>query len=434
LSGERRRQQQQQNESRQQQQQQQKQHESRQLPDTSLPPPPPPQTTVSTTARIVTTAPSSQHEKHTVQSSSSTTTTTTTELPSDDTTMSIHSQPERKQIGNISPSTTLFSSTTTTVLPFKQPSHSEIELKTTTAATTTRSSISHQHKENDPNHEFSVSTTTKITASTTTVTTTTTATSSTLFDSSTKKLVAINHPSNRENFEVTTGTNVRTAVASKTGGRPQNEEEIDHEFKEEKVESATADLATSTVRGEKALFTSFEMVKQQHRNTFETILNSTIGASITTTTLAATSRHTTTSRPTTTITTTTTTITTTTSPTTKLRLLTTTTAPQKIYLQEVEEITDIDEDELRNSTTVAAMESKALHSNVPPPRQLTSDDKAGVLQKTSQVNLETTEATKMVVEYLEEAELARSFPSTKWNVYEDQVFILLTHLEKLEFC
>ncbi len=434
LSGERRRQlsetrqQHQQQQQHQPQQQQHQQHESQKLPDTSIPPPSPSQTTAATsTVTTATTAPGSKRETQASSKTTTTTTTTsTTELPFEETTMS-HSQTERKQIGNISPSTTTTttllssSTTTTTALPFNQPSHSVIESKTTspTTTTTTHSSSFHHQKENDLQLAFSLSPSTKITASTTTA--------SSPFDSNTKKLVPINHSSNGENFEVTTRSNVRTeATASKTG-RPRNEEdETDQEFKEEgrheekEVESANADLATSTVRGEKALFTSFEMVKQQNRNLFETILNSTIGASITSTTSAATSRHTTTSRPSTT-TTTTTTSTTTTPPTTKARLLTTTTAPQKIYLQEVEEITDIDEEEMRNSTITAAMETKALHSNVPPPRQLTTDEKVGVLQKTSKANLETTEATKMVVEYLEEAELARSFPSTKWNVYEDQV-------------
>ena len=220
--------------------------------------------------------------------------------------------------------------------------------------------------------------------------------SSSKLESSTEKfdVPIINHP---RNFEAT--ENVR------------NENESQQKTKEEYKAEETS---TSTVRGEKALFASLEMVKQNKK---ENVFNSTLAASSTSTT--ATSRQTT-SKPTQTTTKThnpTTAgnknqFTTTTTTTTKTYY--TTTAPQKIYLQEVEEITDEEE-------PVETLEKKALHSNVPSSRQLhQEDDKA----KTGQANQqqETTEANgKMVVEYLEESELARSFPSTKWNVYEDQV-------------
>ena len=95
--------------------------------------------------------------------------------------------------------------------------------------------------------------------------------------------------------------------------------------------------------------------------------------------------------------------------------------PQKIYIQEVEEISVEEIDEVAASSQ---MERKALHSNVPNSRQLYTqpgDEKAGAFDRTSQSSqryetTETSESSKMVVEYLEEAELARSFPSTKWNV------------------
>jgi hypothetical protein len=83
-------------------------------------------------------------------------------------------------------------------------------------------------------------------------------------------------------------------------------------------------------------------------------------------------------------------------------------------LQEVEEITDVEE-------PIETMERKALHSNVPSSRQLHQDDDKAKTGLANQQQ-ETTEGNgKMIVEYLEESELARSFPSTKWNVYEDQV-------------
>jgi hypothetical protein len=113
---------------------------------------------------------------------------------------------------------------------------------------------------------------------------------------------------------------------------------------------------------------------------------------------------------------------------------TTTTGPQKIYIQEVEEITDeVDE-------AAGQLERKALHSNAPSPQQLyPAEEKASALEKTSRAEqgYETTEASsndssKMVVEYLEEAELARSFPSTKWNVYEDKV--LNTQISSAQGC
>jgi hypothetical protein len=228
--------------------------------------------------------------------------------------------------------------------------------------------------------------------------------SSSKLESSTEKLDVpiINHP---RNFEAT--ENVRNENESR-------QEKTEEEFKVEET-------STSTVRGEKALFASLESINQ-NRNVF----NSTLDASVTSTTL--TSRQTT-ARPSQTTITAATTITTThfTTPTTSTkahftstttatttRAYFTTTAPQKIYLQEVEEITDVEE-------PIETMERKALHSNVPSSRQLHQDDDKAKTGLANQQQ-ETTEGNgKMIVEYLEESELARSFPSTKWNVYEDQV-------------
>jgi hypothetical protein len=407
-------------------------NQSTQLPDTSLPPPPIRQTTTTTPATTTTTTATkttttsattispSKIINVSTHSGSLTSTKRTTNLTTEVATER-HQISEKESLGNSKPSSTAEPSTvlTSTLRP------------TTNAATTIRSTttakVSVTEKESHLNHVVETTThsnnetlqsqtqttntqhihpttTTTIKSTLTTLPTSLNGRSSSKLESSTEKLDVpiINHP---RNFEAT--ENVRNENESR-------QEKTEEEFKVEET-------STSTVRGEKALFASLESVNL-NRNVF----NSTLDARVTSTT--STSRQAI-ARPNQTTTTAATTITTThfTTPTTSTkahftstttatttRAYFTTTAPQKIYLQEVEEITDVEE-------PVETMERKALHSNVPSSRQLHQDDDEA---KTGQANQqqETTEGNgKMIVEYLEESELARSFPSTKWNVYEDQV-------------
>jgi hypothetical protein len=409
----------------------------RQLPDTSLPPPPPHTTTSITSTTVERVLPAIRAIPHFE-----------------------HAQKQQLSHASLPQTTTTITTVrSSTPLPLKRlyPLNEPIsvqqqELKnlvnTATVPQTTASHIQNVNR-----------TTTLPTTTTTTQTppTTTRATSHFEFESNTQKFlsVPINHSLQKfeANVEDVRLPNELAPNITRSQKREEEEEYPVGDNQKGNSQVSNIDAATSTVRGEKALFTSFETIKQL-RNNFEAILNTTlrtITAYSTTKTTASTTRHTTArhvqtttgERPvtssertptfptaTTTITTTETsstpTVTTTSARTTTTAALEiqartrTTTGPQKIYLQEVEEITD-EEEPVKES-----MQSKPLHSNSPTSRMLnldTVEEKVGVLPQTKLSNEETTEASngKMVVEYLEEAELARSFPSTKWNVYEDPV-------------
>ena len=190
----------------------------------------------------------------------------------------------------------------------------------------------------------------------------------------------------------------------------------------------------SEFRNEKSLFPAQQNFQQQQQTLGKHLnLTLTLATPATSTTARSTASPTTTAptaRPTSTTTAAATSTTAAHLSRTTTTTRSTTTTPQKIYIQEVEEITDVDDEVPAAAASGGSqLERKALHSNVPNSRQLFTEpgnEKAASFGQTSQHGLgyETTEAndsSKMVVEYLEEAELARSFPSTKWNVYEDKV-------------
>ena len=408
--------------------------EARQLPGTSLSLPTPHTTTTTTTIPTTTTT-TVKVSPHTTEGV----------LPA------IRAFPQFEHIQQQQPlhtppqTTTTTTPRTSTQLPDKQlyPLNEPVQQKQTNLNTS---------KQSLPQtliaHILNVSKTTPTTTTTTTPTTTTTTSSHSEFESSTPKFlsVPINHSSQK--FEAK-GEDVRLPnELAPNITRSQKREEDEYQVGDDKQKiNLNVDSATSTVRGEKALFSSSETIKQL-RNDFQVLLNTTLRSITAYTTAKTTTPRHTTARPvhtttaerpvtagerTSTFSTTTETTTsaavkitmtpTTITKTTKTTTPPTTAGPQKIYLQEVEEITEVEEPDV-NMT--GSMQSKPLHTNSPTSRMLnldTVEEKAEALPKTSFSNVETTEASngKMVVEYLEEAELARSFPSTKWNMYEDQV-------------